>query len=100
MQSQFYQAAQDWQQWGGQMAQAGMSLMNAGLLGGAGGASVAAPDADALAEGLATRTMWEESGLANPIKGLNPVQQIKIKNASNGGLITPPNAGGLVGVNR
>ena len=37
VQGSYMQAAQDWNQWGGQMAQAGMSLMNAGLLGGAGG---------------------------------------------------------------
>lgn len=33
IQNGFYQAAQDWQQWGGQMAQAGMSLMSSGLIG-------------------------------------------------------------------
>ena len=33
VQNSYLQAAQDWNQWGGQMAQAGMSLMNAGLLG-------------------------------------------------------------------
>ena len=32
----YRQAAEDWNQWGGQMANAGMSLMNAGLLSGAG----------------------------------------------------------------
>lgn len=37
VQGSYMQAAQDWNQWGGQMAQAGMSLMNAGLLGGTGG---------------------------------------------------------------
>lgn len=33
----YRQAAEDWSQWGGQMASAGMSLMNSGLLGGMGG---------------------------------------------------------------
>jgi len=37
VQGSYMQAAQDWNQWGGQMAQAGMSLMNAGLLGGGSG---------------------------------------------------------------
>lgn len=38
VQGSFMQAAQDWQQWGGQVAQAGMSLGSSGLLGGMGGA--------------------------------------------------------------
>ena len=36
IQNGYLQAAQDWQNWGGQMAQAGMSLMSSGLLGGVG----------------------------------------------------------------
>ena len=38
VQGSYMQAAQDWQQWGGQVAQAGMSLGSSGLLGGMGGA--------------------------------------------------------------
>ena len=38
----YRQAAQDWNQWGGQMAQAGMSLMSSGLLNGMGGLGGAA----------------------------------------------------------
>lgn len=36
VQNGFVQAAQDWQNWGGQMAQAGMSVMSSGLLGDSG----------------------------------------------------------------
>ena len=39
VQSRYAMAAQDWQQWGGQIAQAGMSLGSSGLLGGLGGAA-------------------------------------------------------------
>ena len=50
----YLQAAQDWSQWGSQMASAGMGLMNAGLLGGAGNvadaASVARADMPSLPE--------------------------------------------------
>lgn len=45
----YLQAAQDWNQWGGQMAQAGMGLLNAGLLGGAGSIASAASAASAAA---------------------------------------------------
>ena len=47
----YMQAAQDWQQWGGQMAQAGMSLMSSGLLGSAGGAVAGSGAADAVQTG-------------------------------------------------
>ena len=53
LQGSYMQAAQDWQQWGGQMAQAGMSLMSSGLLGGAGGA-IGAAGAGAGADGVQT----------------------------------------------
>lgn len=53
IQNGFYQAAQDWQQWGGQMAQAGMSLMSSGLLGDAGGAAESA--GGGLAESVAAQ---------------------------------------------
>ena len=71
---QFYQAAQDWQQWGGQMAQAGMSLMNAGLLGGAGGAAEAAGAAeDPGAMGVAAK--WLSKGdVTTPITAVGGIQ--------------------------
>lgn len=43
----YYQAAQDWSQWGGQMASSLMSLGSTGLLGGAGSVADAAPVARA-----------------------------------------------------
>ena len=49
----YLQAAQDWNQWGGQMAQAGMSVLNAGLLGGLGsGAAAGEAGAEAAGSGL------------------------------------------------
>lgn len=50
IQGSYMQAAQDWQNWGGQVAQAGMSLMSSGLLGGTGIAG-AAGEAGAAASG-------------------------------------------------
>lgn len=47
----YVQAAQDWNQWGGQMAQAGMSLMSSGLLGGMGTGAAGAAGAEAAASG-------------------------------------------------
>lgn len=49
LQNSYLQAAQDWQSWGGQIAQAGMSLGSAGLLGDMGGAVGAEAAADAAA---------------------------------------------------
>lgn len=46
----YYQAAQDWSQWGGQMANSLMSLGSAGLLGGMGGLGAGA--ASAMAAGV------------------------------------------------
>lgn len=77
----YYQAAQDWAQWGAAGAQAALSLGATDLLGGYG---AAAPDADALAQGLATRTIWDESGLNQPLKGLRLGQEIKVNNAAPG----------------
>ena len=67
VQNGFMQAAQDWQNWGGQMAQAGMSVMSSGLLGDvAGDAAGAAADVAA------------ESGLVEkyaPIKSPKAITQ-------------------------
>lgn len=41
VQNSYLQAAQDWQQWGGQIAQAGMSLGSSGLLGSMGAGAAA-----------------------------------------------------------
>lgn len=76
----YYQAAQDWNQWGGQMAQAGMSLMNAGLLGGgelsASAWAKSAPAGDVLGA-MAERT---ENEMFNPM--MQPITGV-------GGLKTP-----------
>ena len=68
VQGNYMQAAQDWNQWGGQVAQAGLSLMNSGLLGGAGASGVGmtnAQGAEAMgvaAKGLVNADMMQPIG--------------------------------------
>lgn len=83
IQSNYLQAAQDWNQWGGQMAQAGMSVLNAGLLGGAEGKAPTVGDIDASA---AMRT---------PI-----IDQVDTSGVKAPVFVDTPDLGGLKGVNR
>jgi len=66
IQGNYLQAAQDWQQWGGQVAQAGLSLMSSGLLSGAGGAigGAAGSGAAGAASAAAAGTGYDYAPLA------------------------------------
>ena len=79
VQGSYMQAAQDWQQWGGQMAQAGMSLMSSGLLGGVGGAA-----GGAAAEAAGAGVGAEAAGAGYQFAPLAPPQKAQ----SLGGLMT------------
>lgn len=82
VQSSYMQAAQDWNQWGGQMAQAGMSLMSSGLLSGAGGGKV--PTFGDVAA---------NSGMTNPI-----INQVDVSGVNAPTTVDTPSLGGLKGV--
>ena len=81
----YYQAAQDWNQWGGQMAQAGMSLMNAGLLGDTGGfIGAAGGSGDAGGAKTMADLMEKNKDLMTPIT--SPKKIVQGTNGLAGGL--------------
>lgn len=93
VQSGYLQAAQDWQQWGSQIASAAMSYGSSSLLGGAGGSAVTgltnAQSAEAM--GVAAKGLVN-ADMMRPIIGGAP-------NLNTPG-VTGPSIGGLKGVKR